>query len=57
MAIRCLELNIPAIIGIGQIEFERLKKVHKLNMIVNKKFLNHILNINNEYFNHAGCDL
>ena len=26
MAIRCLELNIPAIIGIGQIEFERLKK-------------------------------
>ena len=26
MAIRCLELNIPAIIGIGQTEFERLKK-------------------------------
>ena len=26
MAIRCLELNIPEIIGIGQIEFERLKK-------------------------------
>ena len=26
MAIRCLELNIPAIIGIGQIEFEKLKK-------------------------------
>ena len=36
MAIRCLELNIPASIGVGKLQYENLKK--------SKKIVNHTQN-------------
>ena len=39
MAIRCLELNIPASIGVGKLQYENLKKSKKILMDCNKKML------------------
>ena len=39
MAIRCLELNIPAIIGIGKHKFEEIKKNKQIIINCEKKFI------------------
>ena len=39
MAIRCLELNIPAVIGVGKHKFEEIKKNKQIIMNCEKKFI------------------
>ena len=39
MAIRCLELNIPAIIGIGEKSFEDIKTVNAINIDCEQKLI------------------
>ena len=42
MAIRCLELNIPAIIGIGEKSFEDIKTVNAINIDCEQKTYNFV---------------
>ena len=39
MAIRCLELNIPAVIGVGKHKFEEIRKNKQIIMNCEKKFI------------------
>ena len=39
MAIRCLELNIPAAIGLGKLHYEKIVKVKKVLLDCKNKML------------------
>ena len=42
MAIRCLELNIPAIIGIGEKNFEEIKNANAIKIDCEQKTYNFV---------------